>query len=160
MTIRPDTAVVFDINIYLDYILSDDGSWPLIPAPPPPSTGNASADAIALAFTDRFRVFASPHILRNVSEKMQAAGQSAHLSEAFLGLIVDMCEFSGGAVVEPALTDAGIGDYEDSHILALARDSNVDADLIVSRDADLLRIGPVWNGRLIVHPRDFVHHAM
>jgi len=160
MAIRSDTAVVFDINVYLDYILGDDGSWPSVPTPPPPTTGNASADAIALAFTDRFRLFASPHILRNVHEKMRAVGQSLRVADEFVRLIVDMCDFSGGAVVDPLVTDAGIGDYEDSHIIALARDETVDADLIVSRDSDLLRLGPVWNGRLILPPREFVHHAM
>lgn len=160
MAIRPTTAIVFDINIYLNYILGDDGSWPSVPMPPPPTTGNASADAIALAFTDRFQLFASPHILRNVHEKMCTAGQSSRVADEFVRLIVDMCEFSGGAVVNPIVRDAGIGDYEDSHILALAKDEVVDADVIVSRDSDLLRIGPVWNGRLILPPREFVQHAM
>lgn len=160
MAIRPATAVVFDINIYLDYILGDDGSWPSVPTPPPPITGNASTDAIALAFTDRFRLFASPHILRNVHEKMTIAGQSSRVTDEFVRLVVGMCEFSGGGVVDPVVRDAGIGDYEGSHILALAKDETTDADIIVSRDADLLRIGPVWNGRLILPPREFVHHAM
>lgn len=160
MAIRPDTPVVFDINVYLDYILGDDGSWPSVPTPPPPRSGNAGADAIALAFTDRFRLFASPHILRNVHEKMLSAGQSVKVADEFVRLIIDMCEFSGGAVIDPTVTDAGIGDYEDSHIIALARDGLVDADLIVSRDSDLLRLGPVWNGRLILPPREFVQHAM
>jgi len=160
MGIRPSTAVVFDINVYLDYILGDDGSWPTVPTPPPPTTGNASADAIALAFTDRFRLFASPHILRNVHEKMLAAGQSIRIANEFVRLIVDICDFSGGAVVDPVVSDAGIRDYEDSRILALAKDKTADADIIVSRDSDLLRIGPVWNGRLILPPREFVQHAM
>ncbi|GAA1325047.1 putative toxin-antitoxin system toxin component, PIN family [Leucobacter albus] len=160
MAIRPGTAVVFDINVYLDYILGDDGGWPSVPTPPPPTTGNASADAIALAFADRFRLFASPHILRNVHEKMLAAGNGRRVADEFVRLIVDMCEFSGGAVVDPTVTDAGIGDFEDSHIIALARDAAVNADVIVSRDADLLRLGPAWHGRLILPPRDFVHQAM
>lgn len=160
MAIRPTTAVVFDINIYLDYILGDDGSWPTVPTPPPPTSGNASADAVALAFTDRFRLFASPHILRNVREKMLVAGQSMRVADGFVRLIIDMCEFSGGAVIDPVVRDAGIGDYEDSHILALAKDETADADIIVSRDSDLLRIGPVWNGRLVLPPREFVQHAM
>ncbi len=66
-----------------------------------------------------------------------------------------MCEFSGGAVVDPDVVDAGISDYEDSHILALARCALVDA-----RISDLLNLGPVWQGRLILHPRDFVQHAL
>ena len=46
--IDPATAVVFDVNVYLDYILGDDGSWPLLPDVPP-ATANPSADAVALA---------------------------------------------------------------------------------------------------------------
>lgn len=159
MTIISETAVVFDVNVYLDYILGDDGSWPALPTPPPPTSGNASADAIALAFTGRFRLFASAHSLRNVHEKMREAN-SAGAADRFVALIVDMCEFSGGAIVEPAVTDAGIGDFENSHIVALAKDTLVDARIIVSSDHHLLRLGPVWNGRLIRPPRDFVRHPM
>ena len=160
MAIRPDTSVVFDINVYLDYILGDDGSWPALPTPPPPTTGNAGADAVALAFTDRFRLFASPHILLNIHEKMRLAGQSHKVADEFVRLIVDMCEFSGGSVIDPVVTDAGIGDFEDSHIIALARDSAVNAAIIVSRDSDLLKLSPAWNGRLILSPREFVRRAM
>jgi predicted nucleic acid-binding protein len=160
VTIRPHAAVVFDINVYLDYILGEDGGWPLLPTPPPPQTGNASSDAIALAFDGRFRLFASPHILRNVRTKMLQVGQSPEVADEFVRLIVEMCEFGSGAVVEPAVTDAGIGDYEDSHILALARDLAVDADIIVSRDHHLTDLGPAWNGRLIQSPREFVGRAM
>ena len=63
--IQPGTSVVFDINVYLDYILGDDGSWPLLPDVPPTTT-NPSADAVSLAFGGKFRLFASPHILKNV----------------------------------------------------------------------------------------------
>ena len=64
--IDPATSVVFDINVYLDYILGDDGSWPLLPDVPP-TTENPAADAVSLAFAARFRLFTSPHILRGVS---------------------------------------------------------------------------------------------
>lgn len=160
MAVRPGEGVVFDINIYLGYLLGDDGSWPSLPTPPPPTSRNPSADAIALAFDGHFRLFASPHILRNVREKAREAGQSTRVADRFVELLVDMCEFSGGAVVDPDVVDAGIGDYEDSHILALARCAPVDARIIVSGDSDLLNLGPVWQGRLILHPRDFVQHAL
>jgi predicted nucleic acid-binding protein len=157
--ISPDTSVVFDINVYLDYILGPDGSWPLLPDVPP-TTVNPSADAISLAFSGHFRLFASPHILRNVAEKMARLGQSPGVVDDYITLLVEMCAFSGGAVVQPADLDHGVRDYEDNLIVGLARDPAVDARVMVTSDTDLLDLGPVWNGRLIMHPRDFVRHLV
>jgi predicted nucleic acid-binding protein len=157
--IDPATPVVFDVNVYLDYILGDDGSWPLLPDVPP-TTGNPAADAVSLAFASRFRLFASPHILRNVARVMRAAGQSEPTIEAFAAALVEMCEFSGGAVVEPEARDHGIGDYEDNLIASLAKDPAVDALIVVTSDHDLLDLGPTWNGRLIMRPRDFVRRIV
>jgi len=157
--IDPATGVVFDVNVYLDYILGDDGSWPLLPDVPP-TTDNPAADAVSLAFTARFRLFASPHIVRNVARVMRDAGQSEQVVEAFVAAVVDMCEFSGGAVIEPQVRDHGIGDYEDNLIVSLAKDPAVDALIIVTSDHHLLDIGPTWNGRLVIGPRDFVRHVL
>lgn len=158
MSIPRDTPVVFDVNIYLDYLLGDDGSWPLIPTVPP-STGNPSADAFALAYDSRFRLYASPHILRNVRRVLLAAGRSAALADEFVAEIKEMCDFSGGAVVQPAGLDHGIKDFEDNTIVSLAKDPAVDALIIVTRDSDLLDLGGAFHGRLIMHPADFVRRA-
>ncbi len=91
---------------------------------------------------------------------MFATGIDEATADAYIGAIVDVCEFSGGGTVEPLVTDAGIGDYEDSAILALARDPGVDARVIVSSDSDLTDLGPLWHGRLILRPREFVRHVM
>lgn len=157
--IDPATAVVFDVNVYLDYILGDDGSWPLLPDVPP-TTDNASADAVALAFSERFRLFTSPHIIRNVARVMRAAGQGEAVVEKFCAAIVEMCEFSGGAVIDPEVRDHGVADYEDNLIVALARDAGVDALIIVTSDSDLLDLGPAWHGRLLMSPRDFVRRVV
>jgi predicted nucleic acid-binding protein len=157
--IDPAAAVVFDVNVYLDYILGDDGSWPLLPDVPP-TTDNPAADAVALAFAGRFRLFASPHILRNVARVMRAAGQREPTVEAFVAAVVEMCDFSGGAVVEPEPRDHGIGDWEDNLIASLATDPAVDARVIVTDDHDLLDLGPGWRGRLVMRPADFVRHAL
>lgn len=153
--IQPGTSVVFDINVYLDYILGDDGSWPLLPDVPPTTT-NPSADAVSLAFGGKFRLFASPHILKNVAQKMAIAGQSPELIDEYIAHIVDMCEFSGGAVIQPVDRDHGIRDYEDNLIASLVKDPAVDALLVVTSDTDLLDLGRNWNGRLIMRPREFV----
>lgn len=157
--IDPTTAVVFDVNVYLDYILGDDGSWPLLPDIPP-TTDNSAADAVALAFTERFQLFTSPHILRNIARVMRATGHAEATVEAFVTAIVEICEFSGGAVIEPAARDHGVGDYGDNLIIALAKDPAVDALVIVTSDHDLLDLGPGWNGRLIMRPHEFVRRAI
>lgn len=157
--IAPATSVVFDVNVYLDYILGDDGSWPLLPDVPP-TTGNHAADAISLAFAARFRLFASPHIVRNIARVMRAAGQSESTIAAFVVAVAEMCEFSGGGVIEPEARDHGIGDYEDNLIASLAKDPSVDALIVVTSDHDLLDLGPNWHGRLVMHPRDFVRRVV
>ena len=157
--IQPGTPVVFDVNVYLDYILADDGSWPLLPDVPP-TTGNAAADAVSLAFAGHFRLYASPHILRNVARVMTAAGQSSGTTVQFSEAIAEMCAFSGGAVFDPEVRDHAISDHEDNHILSLAAHPPVDALIIVSRDRHLLDLGPAWNGRLMMTPRDFVRRVV
>ena len=157
--IDPTTAVVFDVNVYLDYILGDDGSWPLLPDVPP-TTGNAAADAVSLAFAARFRLFTSPHILKNVARVMGVVGHSQATIEAFIEAIVEMCQFSGGAVIEPVERDHGIDDYEDNLIVSLAKDPSVDALVIVTSDSDLLHLGPDWHGRLLMRPRQIVKNVV
>ena len=157
--IDPEARVVFDVNVYLDYVLGPDGSWLLLPDVPP-QTDNPSADAISLAFSGRFALYASPHILTNVARVMRVADVSEGVVERFIAAIVDMCGFSGGAVIEPAARDHGIADYEDNLILSLAADPECDALIVVSRDRDLLQVGPVWNGRLIMTPADFVRRVL
>ena len=159
MPIPRETAVVFDVNIYLDYFLGDDGSWPLVPTVPPTS-GNPSADAVSLAFDSRFRLFASPHILRNVHRVAVAAGTSAVTTDEFISLIVEMCDFSGGAVVDPVELDHGIADFEDNAIVSLVKDPAVDALIVVTRDREFLDLGKLLPGRLLMHPRDFTVRAL
>ncbi len=151
--------VVLDVNVYLDYIGRAEGRILLpteadIPSPSP------AADTLALAFDDRYALFASPHILRNVNRVMHENGQSDQTRQKFLEFIVETCQLTGGGIVDPIVRDHGIGDHEDNHILALAKDPAVDADVIVSSDHHLTDLGPAWNGRLIVKPRQFVSHMM
>jgi len=157
--IDPATSVVLDVNVYLDYILGADGSWPLLPDVPP-TTDNAAADAVSLAFASRFRLFVSPHILRNVARVMRAVGQTEPTIERFVTAVVEICEFSGGAVIEPQPRDHGVPDHEDNLIAALVKDPAVDAVILVTSDHHLLDLGPNWNGRLIMRPRDFVRRVV
>lgn len=157
--IDPATPVVFDVNVYLDYILGADGTWPLLPDVPP-TTHNPAADAVSLAFASRYRLFTSPHILRNVARVMRAAGQTEATVEGFVMAVVEICEFSGGAVIEPQPRDHGVLDHEDNLIAALMKDPAVDALILVTSDRHLLDLGPNWNGRLVMRPRDFVRRVV
>lgn len=159
MAIAPGTAVVFDVNVYLDYILGDDGSWPLLPDVPP-TTSHLSADAVSLAFASKFSLFTSPRILRKVARVMAEVGQPRETIDEYISLIVDMCEFSSGAVIEPDAHDHGVIVDEDNLIVSLAKDPAVDAMIIISFDKGLLDLGPAWTGRLIMRPFDFVQRAV
>lgn len=155
----PKIPVVLDINVYLDYIGRAEGRILLptqadIPSPSP------AADALALAFDDRYALFASPHILRNINRVMHVNGQSEQTRRKFIEFIAETCQLTGGAIVDPIVHDHGIRDHEDNHILALAKDPAVNADVIVSSDHHLTDLGPAWNGRLIIKPRQFVSHMM
>ena len=152
MSGRARVAVVYDINVYLDHIRS--GAGMLLPDRLP--SPSAASDALSLAFDQQVRLYASPHILRNIHRLMIAGQQSERVTGKFIEFIAEACEDSGGAIVDPVVRDFGIGDHEDNSILALAKDPAVDADVIVSSDHHLTDLGPAWNGRLIVRPRQFV----
>lgn len=156
---REKIPVVLDVNVYLDYVGRAEGRILLptqadIPSPSP------AADTLALAFDDRYALFASPHILRNINRVMHENGQSEQTRRKFIEFIAETCQLTGGAIVDPIVRDHGIGDHEDNHIIALAKDPAVNADVIVSSDHHLTDLGPAWNGRLIIKPRQFVSHMM
>lgn len=149
---RGQIAVVYDINVYLDHIRS--GAGMLLPDRLP--SPSAASDALSLAFDQQVRLFASPHILRNIHRLMLASGQSERTTAKFIEFIAEACQDSGGGIVDPVVRDHAIGDHEDNHILALAKDPAVDADVIVSSDHHLIDLGPAWNGRLMMRPQRFV----
>lgn len=153
---RPRIAVVYDINVYLDHIRSGTGM--LLPDNLP--SPSAASDALSLAFDQQVRLFASPHILRNVHRLMLASGQSERTTAKYIEFVAEACDDSGGAIVDPVVRDYAIGDHEDNNILALAKDPAVDADVIVSSDHHLIDLGPAWNGRLMMRPRQFTSHLL
>lgn len=153
---RPRIAVVYDINVYLDHIRS--GAGMLLPEKLP--SPSAASDALSLAFDQQVRLFASPHILRNVHRLMIASGQSERTTAKYIEFVAEACDDSGGAIVDPVVRDYAIGDHEDNNILALAKDPAVDADVIVSSDHHLIDLGPAWNGRLMMRPRHFITHLL
>ena len=145
--------IVLDINIYADVI----GSKTVFPEIPeiPPRSGNDSADALSVIFdAERYQLYLSPHIIRNLQDIFMEQGYSPELIERYLNFIVELVLETEGAVVEPPRTVFDLKDHEDNYILDLVK--AVDAKILVTRDNDLISESP-WNGRLIMHPADFVN---
>lgn len=146
--------VVFDVNVYINAFTDSDSTFPLIEVVPPTS-GNWAADAISLAFDgDDFRLFTSPHIMRNLVRvlKTRLGVQDQRIEMTSLA-VTEIVHQSGGSIVEPKRHTAENRDFEDNLILDLA--VAVDALVVVTNDADLLDMNP-WNGRLVLTPKEFV----
>ena len=120
----------------------------------PPRSGNDSADALSIIFDSaRYRLFLSPHIIRNLQEIFLEQNFTPNLIETYLKFIVELVLETDGAVVDPPRDVFDLKDHEDNYILDLVK--AVDAKILITRDNGLLEQNP-WNGRLIVHPADFV----
>lgn len=150
--------VVFDVNVYINAFAGPESTFPVIEEVPP-TTSNAAADAISLAFDgDDFQLFASPHIMRNLVRvlrtRMKVQERNANVAAE---TVVEIVHQSGGSIVEPVRHTSENRDHEDNLILDLA--FAVDALVIVTDDFDLLQMNP-WNGRLILTPREFVKRVI
>lgn len=154
---KEQIRVVFDVNIWVNGLVGTDTEYPFLPSVPP--TGrNASADCMSLAFDgDRFSVFASPHILRNISKTLEHLGVSRKTSERALSDVVEMVIYSLGSVVEPDRIVVHQRDHEDNLILDLVLQTN--SDVLVTLDKELLAANG-WKGRAILHPAAFVKLAL
>lgn len=147
-------AVVFDINVYVYAIVSNDTDWPYLRRLPPTSE-SSEADCLSLALDgDEFRLYASPHILRNIGRLLRAAGIPPELTQRWVRELVDIIEMTGGGVIEPQRAVFDIKDHEDNLIMDVA--VAADAVVVVSNDTDLTSLSP-WHGRIpILRPREFV----
>lgn len=144
--------IVLDVNIYAD-VIGAPSVFPEIPEVPPRS-GNDSADALSVIFdSERYQLFLSPHIITNLKEIFIDQNFSPALVEKYLKFIVELVVETDGAVIEPHRTVFELKDHEDNYILDLVK--AVDAKILVTRDNELLEKNP-WNGRLILHPAQFV----
>jgi len=150
--------VVFDVNVFIDAVVTGQDSFESWPSPPPTS-GHYAADCAGIANDAiEFSLLLSPHVLTNIERVLAAPeadggfGWDARPIEEYLIVLVEIAEASGGGVLEPdeAVTDCH--DYEDNRILELALAGQ--AVLIVSNDSDLLHMTP-WRGIPVLSPRDF-----
>ena len=150
--------VVFDINVYVDAIAGPDSSYPVVHEVPP-ETHNSAADCLSRAFDgDDFALFASPHILRNVSRVLQEGlGLRKSLTESILTTITEIIHFSGGSIVDPPRTQSGLQDFEDNLILDLVKAT--ESLVLVTSDKTFIAQSP-WFGRVVLSPREFVRRTL
>lgn len=150
MTLR----VTFDINVWITGILGPGTEYPYLPLVPP--TGeNPSADCLSMAFDgERFKVFLSPHIIKNIFEIVRAAGVSQQNAQRVIDDVTDMALLSGGSVIEPKRSALIQKDFEDNLILDLAYQTN--SQILVTRDQELLEASG-WKGIAILEPKIFVN---
>jgi len=155
---RSAQPVVFDVNVFIDAVVTGQDSFESWPSPPPTS-GHYGADCVGIANDAvEFSLWLSPHVLTNIERVLETPeadggfGWDPEPIEEYLSVLVEIAEASGGGVLEPdeAVTDCP--DYEDNRILELALAAQ--AVLIVSNDSDLLHMTP-WRGIPVLSPRDF-----
>ncbi|BDQ00796.1 hypothetical protein AKACHI_11320 [Aquiluna sp. KACHI24] len=149
--------VVFDVNVWIHAITGPASTYPYLDSVPP-RTANPSADCLSLALDgEKFQVFSSPHILRNVARVLEELGYQDAFISRYLEGISDATHFSGGSIVEPARTVAKSTDFEDNLILDLV--VAVKAELLVTLDGSLRQLSPV-KGAVIIDPDSFVRWVL
>lgn len=145
--------VVVDVNVLVGAAAGGNSpfrSWPS----PPPTSGNAYADCLGIVVdAAEFGLWLSPHILDNTARVLTEGLKWAENNvELYLGVLAEVCDHSGGDIIEPPITVHDCRDHEDNRILDLA--AEVGALLVVSEDTDLTSMSP-WRGTPILRPREF-----
>ena len=118
---QPDArpAVVFDVHIYVNALVGPASEFPRI-VEVPPGTGNSAADCLSLAFdADDFRLFLSPHIIRNVTRILDELQIGASRIETYLEMVLELIDASGGKVIDPPRKCFDVQDFEDNLIVDL-----------------------------------------
>jgi predicted nucleic acid-binding protein len=150
--------VTVDVNVFVAAVVGGNDpfrSWPS----PPPIRGNLAANVVGILNDAReFSLFLTEHVLVNVirvltEQAPDGFGWAVEMAEAYIELLVEIAEASGGAVLEPGATVTDCPDHEDNRILECAAASG--SVLIVSDDTDLTSMSP-WRGTPIVTSAEFV----
>lgn len=148
------TAVVYDVNVLVTGVAAGNSpfrSW----SSPPPTSGNPSADCVAIIVdAAEFALWLSPHILGNAERVLVDLFKwEPQQADASVRILSEAAEHSGGGLladVPPTVHDCP--DHEDNLVLDLA--AEVGAMLIVSNDTGLLSMSP-WRGTPILAPTAF-----
>lgn len=152
------SAVTVDVNVFVAAVVGGNDafrSWPS----PPPVRGNLAANVVGILNDAReFSLYVTEHILANTLRVLTTPspdgfGWAVDQAAAYIELIVEIADASGGAVIQPVETVLDCADHEDNRILECAAAAN--SMLIVSDDVDLLSMSP-WRGTPVITSSDFV----
>lgn len=145
--------VVYDVNVLVGAAAAGNSpfrSWPS----PPPTSGNPYADCLGIVVdAAEFALWLSLHLLDNTTRVIvEGYKWPTARADAFVSVLTELAEHSGGDVVDPPATVGDCADFEDNRVLDLA--AEVGALLVVSDDVDLTSMSP-WRGTPILRPREF-----
>jgi hypothetical protein len=152
------SAVTVDVNVFVAAVVGGNDafrSWPS----PPPVRGNLAATVVGILNDAReSSLFVTEHILANTLRVLTAPppdsfGWALDQTTAYIELIAEIAEASGGAILQSAETVLDCPDHEDNRILECAAASG--SMLIISDDTDLLSMSP-WRGTPVITSADFV----
>jgi predicted nucleic acid-binding protein len=152
MTTTPVRPVTFDVNVLVTAVAGGPHAfwaWPT----PPPLLGNLAANCLGIVNDAReFSLWLSPHVVANVLRVLAALDWEEGQAIAYVRVLDEIVQRSGGQIIEPQVRVSDCNDYEDNRILELALASG--AVLVVSDDADLLEMSP-WRGIPVIRPAEF-----
>lgn len=149
--------VVFDVNVWINGLIGPRTDYPYLPVVPPKGQ-NPSADCMSLAFDgERFSVFISPHILRNIGRVLLKAGVSQAVTQRALQDVFEMVAFSQGSVIDPDREVVHQVDHEDNLILDLVIATK--SEVLVTCDQELISASG-FRGVAILHPATFLNLAL
>ena len=147
--------VVFDVNVFVDAVMTDHADFTSFPSPPPLNDDELFAACVGIVNDAReITLFLSEHVLDTLRYVLSTQfGWDEEQLDDYEEVLLEAATASGGGLLEVETAVAECDDPEDDHILALALDAR--AEIIVSNDTDLTSMSP-WRGIPIMTPREFV----
>jgi predicted nucleic acid-binding protein len=152
MSLPGAQPVTFDVNVLVSAVAGGPHAFWAWPSPPPLS-GNLAANCLGIVNdAEEFSLWLSPHVIANVLRVLAALAWEEDQASAYIGVLAQIANRSGGGILEPDIEVNDCQDFEDNRILELATASG--SILVVSDDGDLLEMSP-WRGTPIIQPHEF-----